>query len=243
MRRNISLQEISDGKLYSSNDMVKADCHDCMGCSKCCRGMGNSIVLDPYDIYRLSNGLHISFQQMLQRYLELNVVDGLTLPNLKMKEDGKCCGFLDQNGREQYFEMGSYGIGITRTVAAIVEQYNDEDGIIWPLNVAPYQVIITVINSKNDDQRELGNELYNNLTNKGVEVLLDNRKERAGVKFNDRDLIGIPIRVVVGRDAADRGVEFSLREDGEKEDIDVDTLYGRIESEFEKYDMFIREDA
>ncbi|MEE1313523.1 MAG: YkgJ family cysteine cluster protein [Lachnospiraceae bacterium] len=99
MRRNISLQEISDGKLYSSNDMVKADCHDCMGCSKCCRGMGNSIVLDPYDIYRLSNGLHISFQQMLQRYLELNVVDGLTLPNLKMKEDGKCCGFLDQNGR------------------------------------------------------------------------------------------------------------------------------------------------
>lgn len=177
----------------------------------------------------------------------LKIERGIEIGNIfqlgKKYSEGIGAKFLDQNGREQYFEMGSYGIGITRTVAAIVEQYHDDNGIIWPLNVAPYQVIITVINSKNDDQRELSNELYNNLTSRGVEVLLDNRKERAGVKFNDRDLIGIPIRVVVGRDAAERGVEFSLREDGEKEDIDVDTLYGRIESEFEKYDMFIREDA
>lgn len=99
MIRNVSLEEISDGRLYSSNDMVKADCGDCRGCSACCRGMGSSIVLDPLDVHRLVNGLGQSFQQLLQGKLELNVEDGIILPNLKMAGEEECCSFLNEEGR------------------------------------------------------------------------------------------------------------------------------------------------
>lgn len=145
--------------------------------------------------------------------------------------------YLDENGKENYFIMGSYGIGVTRTVAAIIEQSHDENGIIWPLNVAPYEVIITVINTKNEEQMNLSEKLYDELTRKGVEVLLDDRKERAGVKFNDRDLIGIPIRIVVGKGATDKIVEYSLRKTGEKEDIHADDLIKTIEEEFKNNGM------
>lgn len=97
MKRNVSLEEISDGRLYGENDMVKADCHGCKGCSKCCHGMGESIVLDPYDIYRLQVGEGLGFSELLSSgKIELNVVDGVILPNLKMAE---ACAFLDSNGR------------------------------------------------------------------------------------------------------------------------------------------------
>ena len=99
MKRNASLEEISDGRLYGPNDMVKADCHGCKGCSDCCQGMGGSIILDPYDVYRLTTGLGKSFQEFLQREVELNVVDGVILPNLKMAGEEEACGFLDRNGR------------------------------------------------------------------------------------------------------------------------------------------------
>ena len=99
MKRNVSLEEISDGKLYTSNDMVKADCGDCEGCSACCHGMGESIVLDPLDIYRLTTNLEMTFEQLLSQYVELNVVDGIILPNLKMAGSNEACGFLDRNGR------------------------------------------------------------------------------------------------------------------------------------------------
>ncbi len=100
MKRNVSLEEISDGRLYGINDMVKADCHGCRGCSKCCRGMGRSVILDPYDVYRLQCGTGKSLSQLLaEEKVELNVVDGCILPNLKMigEEDG--CAFLGQDGR------------------------------------------------------------------------------------------------------------------------------------------------
>ena len=84
MRREQTLEEISDGKLYDSNDMVKADCHDCEGCCDCCQGMGDSVLLDPYDVYRLSAGLQKSAEQLLQEYLELGVTDGNILPHLRM---------------------------------------------------------------------------------------------------------------------------------------------------------------
>ena len=87
------MNEISDGKLYGSNDMVKADCGDCEGCSACCRGMGTSIVLDPLDVNRLACGLQMTFEELLSENVELNVVDGLILPNLKMVEEK--CGFLN----------------------------------------------------------------------------------------------------------------------------------------------------
>lgn len=99
MKRNVTLEEISDGRLYKANDMVKADCHGCQGCSKCCHGMGNSIILDPYDVYRITTGLGRSMEELLQKEVELNVVDGVILPNLKMCGAKESCAFLNEDGR------------------------------------------------------------------------------------------------------------------------------------------------
>lgn len=89
MKRNVSLAEISDGRLYKANDMVKADCGGCNGCSRCCHGMGNSIILDPYDVYRMTTGMGKSMQELLAASVELNVVDGVILPNLKCRGQRK----------------------------------------------------------------------------------------------------------------------------------------------------------
>ena len=100
MKRNIDLKEISDGRLYSSGDMVKADCRDCEGCSDCCCGMGTSIILDPMDFWRLHRGIHKDFQALLGAgYIELNIVDGMILPDLKMDSARDACPFLDGQGR------------------------------------------------------------------------------------------------------------------------------------------------
>ena len=99
MEREIDLKEISDGRLYSSSDMVKADCGDCKGCSACCQGMGSSILLDPYDIYRLSTGTGLTFEDLLKGRIELNMSDGLILPNLKMAGEKEACSFLNGEGR------------------------------------------------------------------------------------------------------------------------------------------------
>jgi len=136
--------------------------------------------------------------------------------------------FLDENGKEREFVMGSYGVGVSRSLAAIVEQYHDEKGIVWPFVVAPYHVIITIINTKKEEQYALGQKLYDELTKKGIEVLLDDRNESAGVKFNDRDLIGIPVRITVGKFANEGIVEFSLRKSNEKEDLKAEEVYDRI---------------
>lgn len=99
MERHVSLDEISDGKLYTLHDMVKADCQDCEGCHACCQGMGASIVLDPMDIYRLSAGLKQSFEELLATSIELQVVDGVVLPNLKMAGETERCFYLNDAGR------------------------------------------------------------------------------------------------------------------------------------------------
>ncbi len=99
MLREVDLSEISDGKLYTGNDMVKADCRGCNGCSECCQGMGDSIILDPLDIFRITKYLEKSFEQLLEDYLELNVADGIVLPNLKMTGKSERCIFLNQEGR------------------------------------------------------------------------------------------------------------------------------------------------
>ncbi|MDO5754750.1 MAG: proline--tRNA ligase [Tissierellia bacterium] len=137
-------------------------------------------------------------------------------------------GFLDQQGKEKEFWMGSYGIGITRSVTAIIEQNHDDNGIIWPMIVAPYHVIITVISTKDEGQMALGEKIYEELQEKKVEVLLDDRKERPGVKFNDRDLIGIPLRITVGRGAKDEVVEYSTRKEMENEEINVHDAIERV---------------
>lgn len=99
MKRKVSLEEISDGKLYGANDLVKADCNGCSGCSACCQGMGNSIILDPLDLYRIEEHLGKSFKELLQNEIELNVVDGVILPNLKMSGHSEQCSFLSAEGR------------------------------------------------------------------------------------------------------------------------------------------------
>lgn len=99
MRRDVRMEDISDGRFYGLNDMVKAGCEDCRDCSACCRGMGTSIVLDPLDMHRMVTGLSRTAPQLLQESLELNVVDGIILPNLKMAGETECCTFLDGNGR------------------------------------------------------------------------------------------------------------------------------------------------
>ena len=99
MLREGDLNEISDGRLYTLNDLVRADCQDCTGCSACCRGMGNSIVLTPYDVCLLTNNLSCSFEQLIADRVELSVIDGLILPSLKMSGDMEQCSFLDENGR------------------------------------------------------------------------------------------------------------------------------------------------
>lgn len=136
--------------------------------------------------------------------------------------------FLDENGKEQFFWMGSYGIGVTRSVSAIVEQNHDDKGMIWPLVVAPYHVIITVVNTKNEEQNTLAEKLYEKLLLQGVEVLLDDRKERVGVKFNDRDLIGIPLRITVGKKAAEDIVEFSERRTLENVEMSSTEAYEKV---------------
>ncbi|MFA7660932.1 MAG: His/Gly/Thr/Pro-type tRNA ligase C-terminal domain-containing protein [Anaerovoracaceae bacterium] len=114
--------------------------------------------------------------------------------------------------------MGCYGIGVSRTLAAVVEQHHDKDGIIWPLAVAPYHAIITVVNAADPGQMQLAEKVYEELLAEGVEVLLDDRDERPGVKFKDADLIGIPIRITVGKKAVDGVVEYKIRGDEKNTD-------------------------
>lgn len=99
MQRDCKFEEISDGRKYKIQDMVRADCHDCKGCSACCHGMGSSIVLDPFDIYQLTTGLDTTMENLLAKHLELNVVEGVILPNLKMDADTDGCAFLTEEGR------------------------------------------------------------------------------------------------------------------------------------------------
>lgn len=126
--------------------------------------------------------------------------------------------YKDENMQEKVMIMGCYGIGITRTMAAIVEQHHDADGILWPMSVAPYHGIITVVNPKDEIQMALGEQIYTALKAGGADVLLDDRDERPGVKFKDADLIGIPVRITVGKRAADGVVEYKLRRDAEATD-------------------------
>lgn len=126
--------------------------------------------------------------------------------------------FKDENMKEHDMLMGCYGIGVTRTMAAIVEQYHDDNGIIWPVSVAPYHVIITVVKAKDEEQIALAQQIEAELEAKGIEVIVDDRDERPGVKFKDADLIGIPVRITVGKKAGEGLVEYKLRAGGEMEE-------------------------
>jgi len=129
--------------------------------------------------------------------------------------------YKDENQQDHPLVMGCYGIGVSRTLAAVIEQHHDEDGIIWPVSVAPYHAIVTLVKPKDEEQAKLAEEIYQSLLVAGVEAVIDDRDERPGVKFKDADLLGFPIRITVGKRAGEGIVEYKLRRDSEKSELSV----------------------
>jgi prolyl-tRNA synthetase len=141
--------------------------------------------------------------------------------------------YLDENGRSKPMIMGCYGIGVSRTVAAVAEQFNDDKGLVWPANIAPYQLHLIAVNMKDASQAELSESLYKELQKKRFEVLFDDRHERPGVKFADSDLIGLPIRLTVGKKASEGIVEVKIRKTSEVIEVHQNELIGKITSMLE----------
>ena len=135
---------------------------------------------------------------------------------------------LDENGRQQPVIMGCYGIGVSRLLSAIIEQNCDENGIIWPRSIAPFDVHVVPVNVKNEAQRSLADSITKDLETAGYQVLLDDRRERAGVKFADADLMGLPVRITVGKKAADGVVEIKIRRSGETVEVRQDELINTL---------------
>jgi prolyl-tRNA synthetase len=136
---------------------------------------------------------------------------------------------LTQDGKEVPIVMGSYGIGVERIITAAIEQNHDADGIIWPKTIAPFDVVVTVTNVKDEKLREAGDRLYEDLRKAGLEVLLDDRSERAGVKFKDADLIGIPYRITIGKKIGDGVVELFDRQMKQSEDVKLTEIVSRVQ--------------
>ncbi|TPR49741.1 proline--tRNA ligase [Apilactobacillus micheneri] len=136
---------------------------------------------------------------------------------------------LDENGRQKPVVMGSYGIGISRLLTAVAEQQSDDNGLIWPKNIAPFDIHLIPVNVKKDDQVKVSNEIEKGLLDNGYEVLTDDRKERAGVKFADSDLIGIPIRITVGKKATDGIVEIKIRKTGETIEVKKEEVVNTVQ--------------
>lgn len=136
--------------------------------------------------------------------------------------------YLDENNEQKPVDMGCYGIGTARCVAAVVEQHNDEKGIIWPLEIAPFKVGIVLINSKDETMNKIANKIYDELNNQGIDTLLDDREERPGVKFNDMDLIGLPIKITIGKKASEGIVELKTRDGKIDIECSIDDIYHKI---------------
>lgn len=137
--------------------------------------------------------------------------------------------FLDQNGRPNPMIMGCYGIGVSRTLAAAIEQYHDENGIIWPRSIAPFEAVIVPINAKDEALMSTSQTIYSALQNAGVDVLLDDRKDRAGVKFKDADLIGYPLRITVSKNTLENNeVEIQIRKSGEAVTCAIDFVATKV---------------
>ena len=139
--------------------------------------------------------------------------------------------YLDKEGKENTIIMGCYGIGVNRIAASLIETSNDKDGIIWPVSIAPYQAIVLALNIENKKVKELAEKAYDDLSKAGYDVLYDDRSESAGVKFKDADLIGIPIKIVIGERNAKKGiVEVKLRKTGEVKEIKSEDLASHLKS-------------
>ena len=137
--------------------------------------------------------------------------------------------FLDESGKERPLVMGCYGIGVGRTMAAAIEQNHDESGIIWPRAIAPFEVVVVAVNAKKEDQLRCAEEIYEACREAGLDVLLDDRRERAGVKFNDCDLIGYPVRVTIGPKAVESGIiEIKVRKTGEVLEVPREAYLAKV---------------
>ena len=132
--------------------------------------------------------------------------------------------YLDENNELKPVVMGSYGIGVERMIAAVVEQNHDDKGIIWPMNIAPYKVCIVLISNKDEKQKQIAEQIYTELQNMGIETILDDRDERPGVKFNDMDLIGIPLRITVGKKVEEGLIELKQRKETESELVKLEEI-------------------
>lgn len=146
--------------------------------------------------------------------------------------DAMNAGFLDENGRKQPFIMGCYGIGVSRLLAAVAEQFQDNYGFMWPKQIAPYDIHLISVNEKDEAQKTLTDDLYKLLRSYRYDVLYDDRKERAGVKFADADLIGLPVRVTVGKKASEGIVEVKFRQSGETFEWAKEELVDRLNNFF-----------
>jgi prolyl-tRNA synthetase len=140
--------------------------------------------------------------------------------------------FLDENGKAKPFLMGCYGIGVSRILSAVAEQFNDENGLKWPTNLAPYDIHLVPVNVKDESQKALADELYKLLKSYRYEVLYDDRPERAGVKFADSDLIGLPLRITIGKKASEGIVEVKFRQSGESAEWQKEEITEKLQSFF-----------
>ncbi|MDO5397575.1 MAG: proline--tRNA ligase [bacterium] len=136
--------------------------------------------------------------------------------------------YLDENGKSQTVIMGCYGIGVTRCIAGVIEQNYDENGIVWPVSCAPYEALVLAANYKNEEQTKAAEQIYNKLKESGIDVLIDDRSERTGVKFKDADLIGIPVRITAGKKISEGIVEYKERRNGEVIEMSVDEAVEKV---------------
>jgi prolyl-tRNA synthetase len=136
--------------------------------------------------------------------------------------------FVDEDGKEKPMVMGCYGIGVTRVMAAAVEQNYDENGIIWPVEIAPFEVIVIPVNVKKEEIAETAEKIYNELLMAGFDVIIDDRNARPGFKFKDADLIGVPYQVIVGKKAKEGIVEIKVRKNGERFEVPVEEVVSKV---------------
>ena len=137
--------------------------------------------------------------------------------------------YTDENGKLNPYIMGCYGIGVSRTMAAAIEKYHDDFGIVWPIAIAPYHVDVVPVDVNNEEQLKIATQIYEKLISMGIEAVLDDRSDRAGVKFKDADLIGFPVRITVGKTIQEGLVEFKTRKDGEMIKISPDDAIKKCE--------------
>ncbi len=146
--------------------------------------------------------------------------------------------YTAEDGTEQAFLMGCYGIGVSRTAAAAIERFHDKSGIVWPIAIAPYQVVIVPVNAQEPVQMDLALHLYQELRAAGIEVVLDDREERAGVKFKDADLIGFPIRVTAGKKAGEGLLEVKMRDQDAPRDLPASEILAFVRQQMEDWKPF-----